>query len=70
MIRGLSDKRYPVRVEALDPSQDEVRAIPEAIPDDFGNNVHRLCENLREIEDPYSHREVVSPSEEDFCGER
>jgi hypothetical protein len=37
---------------------DEVRAIRKAISDSFGNDVDRLCDHLKQIEQQHPHRIV------------
>ncbi|MCC7293990.1 MAG: hypothetical protein IT449_18165 [Phycisphaerales bacterium] len=44
-----------------DPLIDEVRAIRMAIGEEYGNDVHRLCEHLREIEKRFAGRVVSLP---------
>lgn len=44
-----------------DPLIDEVRAIRRAISEEYGNDVHRLCEHLREIEKRFAGRVVTLP---------
>jgi len=43
-----------------DPLIDEVRAIRKEISDEFGNDVVRLCEHLRQVEKQYADR-IVQP---------
>ena len=43
-----------------DPLIDEVRAIRKEISDEFGNDVGRLCEHLRQVEKQYADR-IVRP---------
>ena len=43
-----------------DPLIDEVRAIRKEISDEFGNDVVRLCEHLRQVEKQYADR-IVRP---------
>lgn len=42
-----------------DPLIDEVRAIRKKISDRYGNDVHKLGEHLREIEQQYKDRLVT-----------
>ena len=44
-----------------DPLIDEVRAIRRAISEQFGNDVDRLCEHLRELERQHPERLVAPP---------
>lgn len=52
-----SDERYPCD----DPIVDEIRAIREEISDTFDNDVHRLCNHLRETERAYADR-ILDPA--------
>ena len=45
-----------------DPLIDEVRSIRQKISEEFGHDVDRLVEHLREIERKYSKR-VVQPAD-------
>lgn len=41
-----------------DPLIDEIRAIRKAISEEFGNDVERLCNHLREMEKEHPERIV------------
>jgi hypothetical protein len=44
-----------------DPLIDEIRAIRKEISDQFGNDVRRLGEHLREIDQDLDQREGLTP---------
>lgn len=45
---------------STDPLIDEVRAIRQRISEQFGNDVGKLCEHLRELEQQHPER-VIAP---------
>ena len=49
----------PMSSSRSDPLMDEVRAIRRELCEQFGNDVNRLCDHLREVEREY--REKRSP---------
>jgi hypothetical protein len=49
-----------VPVSTADPNVDEIRVIRAKVSARFDNDVGRLCEHLRRIEDQYRNR-VVQP---------
>jgi hypothetical protein len=55
----MSETPRPMQPPA-DPLIDEVRAVRKSISDEFGNDVDRLCEDLRRIERQYASR-IVHP---------
>lgn len=58
-MKAMSTVQQPYPLDGGDALIDEVRAIRREICNQFGNDVDRLCDHLREVERDYAARRAV-----------